>query len=37
MEPVTTSAIYNTNVRFIDNTTLTRAQEGPILMMDSAR
>ena len=28
--PVTTSAIYNTNVRFIDNTTLTRAQEGPI-------
>ena len=28
--PVTISAIYNTNVRFIDNTTLTRAQEGPI-------
>lgn len=28
--PVTTSAIYNTNVRFIDNTTLTRAQEGPV-------
>ena len=27
---VTVSAIYNTNVRFIDNTTLTRAQEGPI-------
>ncbi len=28
--PVTTSAIYNTNVRFIDNTALTRAQEGPV-------
>lgn len=28
--PVTTSAIYNTNVRFIDNTSLTRAQEGPV-------
>ena len=27
---VTTSAIYNTNVRFIDNTTLTRAQESPV-------
>lgn len=27
---VTVSAIYNTNVRFIDNTTLTRAQEGPV-------
>ncbi len=28
--PVTTSAIYNTNVRFIDNTALTRAQESPV-------